>query len=1073
MYITDIKLFNFKSYKHQIIKENFSPGLNIFLGSNGSGKTTLFDAIDSIFYLKNKSSTTLNISDLSKYSFKKKGSLSMIEISFDNTSRFFPFQNNKITIKRVFGLNVDKFLIGKHSIFPNQFFHFLNLKQVYVDALYFKIRQGMHLEFKNSTCKKRLKIFQSGIGLYLLEMFEKKSIKYLSKLNFYKKELLSFINKLKNNEKLFSKKIKWYRKYEKLSNNFIMLQKIFFHILNNISKKKLFNLNIGIYRQTSINSMIINRLFYAYEELNYMTLRKTTEELKMNNKINIIRKIPPTDLENVCFFLNGSFEFLLSIFQILNYLEHLVFFCSKYLDEKKKKKKIKKKKTLNISENFSKKWDFLCGKIYNFFLIFQLNLFWGEKKPSDILLIIKKIHEEIHSLKLNNVILKKKGQFLWQEISIEIQTIKLKLYNYEDQLKNLLGDKTIRGVRAILKITRILEQLKNKVFGLLIDLVLVHKYFYKAAESILRKHLKFIVVKDKDAALEIIKIFKNRIKNKVDFIVSEYQINNKSYIISRSINSFAFPIIIAFYFRPVFQILFKKLLKNTFFIKNFTGYNSVCLKKNTRIVSLDGDILCHDGNVYVGSFYLKKSIFEVVNLLKKNRLFFDWLNKSETTIKNINQFLEFVNCRSKSLENFLTRILKLTDYNNIGKIPKNEKIYTLNSYIFEIKKAEKFFIFENRTKKNLKIFKNKTQEQKLLINNMRNRVFCFWYNKMLSFIFVLIECTRFNNSIVKFFSIDVQNFFFHYDFKCQNLSKNPKINNEKIVGNFVGHQKLAEISQKISHRNVTDLLFFKNYIMFLTFKNLDSNQKKSLNLPIYNSLSKKKKMFCLILNITQKTIRIEIINTLKRILYQKKIFFKIIHKYNELETNILVINQTFDILSKKKQENLKFSLTKTAKRFKNLFRKNVFGANASIIVKYKTRYWFDKIDKKKYKNITGITILAGFENQENVYLLEQMSSGQGSLVCFVFFLALREINPVLIYIFDEIDANLDFNNSLLVSYIIKQTSTYGIQFLLSTFGQNFIINGDKWFGILNTKKGSLIQNIHRKTALKFSNVDKK
>jgi recombinational DNA repair ATPase RecF len=64
MHIISFKIFNFKSYKHCIIREELSPGINIFVGYNGSGKTTLLQAIDCILCLNTKisrSDQTFNV----------------------------------------------------------------------------------------------------------------------------------------------------------------------------------------------------------------------------------------------------------------------------------------------------------------------------------------------------------------------------------------------------------------------------------------------------------------------------------------------------------------------------------------------------------------------------------------------------------------------------------------------------------------------------------------------------------------------------------------------------------------------------------------------------------------------------------------------------------------------------------------------------------------------------------------------------------------------------------------------------------------------------------------------------
>ena len=54
MYISKIKLVNFKSFKGEHVIE-FSEGINFFVGNNNCGKTTIFKAIEFIQSGKNKS----------------------------------------------------------------------------------------------------------------------------------------------------------------------------------------------------------------------------------------------------------------------------------------------------------------------------------------------------------------------------------------------------------------------------------------------------------------------------------------------------------------------------------------------------------------------------------------------------------------------------------------------------------------------------------------------------------------------------------------------------------------------------------------------------------------------------------------------------------------------------------------------------------------------------------------------------------------------------------------------------------------------------------------------------------
>ena len=52
MYLESIKLFNFRLFRHEILTDRFSPGLNIFVGHNGSGKSSFFNSIYLLIYGK-------------------------------------------------------------------------------------------------------------------------------------------------------------------------------------------------------------------------------------------------------------------------------------------------------------------------------------------------------------------------------------------------------------------------------------------------------------------------------------------------------------------------------------------------------------------------------------------------------------------------------------------------------------------------------------------------------------------------------------------------------------------------------------------------------------------------------------------------------------------------------------------------------------------------------------------------------------------------------------------------------------------------------------------------------------
>jgi AAA15 family ATPase/GTPase len=273
MHITNVKMFNFKSYKHYIFREQISPGINIFIGYNGSGKTTLFQAIDNFFNIISESFSKTEIPNHIECYFTKGNILSMIEIRFDNSDRFFPISNKQIIIRRIFGPNINKFIISNQPILPNQFFTFLNLRKVYLDNLIVKIEQGKHLDFKNSNYIDRLNFFVKNIGMNLFEIFEKRSFNYLLKLNIYKKKMLYFIRKLNMKEKLFARKLKILKKAKILNGEFLLLRKIFFLYRSGVLNNRFLNfIRIGC-KKTKLFNIINQRSFLIAHERDILKLK--------------------------------------------------------------------------------------------------------------------------------------------------------------------------------------------------------------------------------------------------------------------------------------------------------------------------------------------------------------------------------------------------------------------------------------------------------------------------------------------------------------------------------------------------------------------------------------------------------------------------------------------------------------------------------------------------------------------------------------------------------------------------------------------------------------------------------
>jgi predicted ATPase len=1089
MHITSFKIFNFRSYRHYILREKLSPGVNIFIGYNGSGKTTLFQAIDYIFNFKKKNFKYFDtLNNKNKY-FDNQKFFSMVEISFDNSDRFFPVPSNEINIRRIFGSNIDKFLLCNCNVLPNHFFDFLNLKKVYLDNLVFKIKQGMHLEFKNASPKKRLQIFTYSIGLSCFKLFEKKSIEYLLKINLFKKKLLNLIEKVKKKEKYFSNKLKKYKRNENFTNEILILIFIYIQTRLKIFEKKKNKATNNHIQSFNTFQIIYTRFFFFKEEDFYIKYKSNFKKFKKFKKKNDYFLYM-----SKC--LKSKNRFILFNNLIINYFAYVI---------------LKLESVNNLFEKLNKHFDNIKNRAINTFKIYNLTI----KKNNDNenykaiflfnqYLLYRKIYKILHSFRIRNFdyatigsisyffieeiidklkfsklkVLKFENKIFsfFQEISTEKEKVRMNLFKFENELEYKLGTKNLKGVKKLLEIYKTTEYLKFKIYGLVIDLILVHKHFYIPVENLLNKYFTHIVVKDRNTILKIIKIYKEKIKIKIDFItlLGRSNFNNSK---KKQLFKNIFPILLTIYYRPIFNTLFKRLLFNIYFINNQTSKN-LFYKYGFQIINLDGDIFYPDGYITLGLLNRTKTTLELVNSIKRNRFFFIWLKKFNEKILKLMKFLSFLKNKIEFVYKFLEKFLKLISLKNTFDILHIQKLTKYEFFFWKTIKKENIYVSKFQNKKSYKFFAKKfcinifDSDKIIKKNNFWNLYNIFFLKKLR----LNEQMNLFSINIYYKILKNVNKKFFH-------LSNNYQ---QKI---YLSKKKFIILSKKTYFYFSVFFffrLFFKKIIFtgfylknlvsicFFYKKNINFSKTDILNFTIKIKKSEiRKKLLRIYYKISIKKINLKQNQKLNNFFFLRKIFTKSIIKFNQFETDLSLVNQTFDILIRKKKEKIKNFLIRVSKNFSFTFNKYVLNGKAAIIVKYNIKYLTNLNKLYQNINIVGISILAKFTNINSICFLEQMSSGQGSIISFFFYISMRIINFVLIYIIDEFDANLDFDNSIIFSYIIKEISTFGIQFLLSTFSAKSILNGDKWFGISVTTKGSYIQNVSKTTALKFNKIRKK
>ena len=161
--------------------------------------------------------------------------------------------------------------------------------------------------------------------------------------------------------------------------------------------------------------------------------------------------------------------------------------------------------------------------------------------------------------------------------------------------------------------------------------------------------------------------------------------------------------------------------------------------------------------------------------------------------------------------------------------------------------------------------------------------------------------------------------------------------------------------------------------------------------------------------------------------------FKFILFYENLEVNLKILYQIFDVLVKGKILKLK----KIAKTFSLCFQKNLNivlpKAKSCLIWKEKRIQKIFKSEALQKKNeYIGLKILIKLKSNELFTSIENISKGHICIFLLIFCLSLSIISKKTVFFFDEIDENMDLYSEILSSRLIKKFSSKGNQVFIVT-----------------------------------------
>ncbi|KAJ5550367.1 Chromosome segregation protein SudA [Penicillium sp. DV-2018c] len=197
MYVKQIIIQGFKSYKDQTVIEPFSPKHNVIVGRNGSGKSNFFAAIR---FVLSDAYTHLGREERQALLHEGSGSAVMsayVEIIFDNSDDRFPTGKPEVVLRRTIGIKKDEYTLDRKNATKNDVMNLLESAGFSRSNPYYIVPQGRVTALTNMKDSERLVLLKEVAGTQVYEARRSESLKIMNETNSKRAkidELLDYIN---------------------------------------------------------------------------------------------------------------------------------------------------------------------------------------------------------------------------------------------------------------------------------------------------------------------------------------------------------------------------------------------------------------------------------------------------------------------------------------------------------------------------------------------------------------------------------------------------------------------------------------------------------------------------------------------------------------------------------------------------------------------------------------------------------------------------------------------------------------------------------------------------------------
>ncbi|BFZ53451.1 Structural maintenance of chromosomes protein 3 [Savitreella phatthalungensis] len=189
VFIKQITIQGFKSYKDQVTISDFSPKQNVVVGRNGSGKSNFFAAIR---FVLSDDYNRLDREERQALLHEGSGTAVMsayVEIKFDNTDNRFPTGNPEVILRRTIGLKKDEYSLDRKAANKSDVANLLEAAGFSRANPYYIVPQGRITHLTNAKDSERLNLLKEVAGTQTYEQKRSESLKIMDDVNARKSKI--------------------------------------------------------------------------------------------------------------------------------------------------------------------------------------------------------------------------------------------------------------------------------------------------------------------------------------------------------------------------------------------------------------------------------------------------------------------------------------------------------------------------------------------------------------------------------------------------------------------------------------------------------------------------------------------------------------------------------------------------------------------------------------------------------------------------------------------------------------------------------------------------------------------